>query len=74
MGVMLTNGALTIPPSAVKQVCDTLLEVSNELLSAARELPEGPIVEHLVSLSGALADRARAFDMAVHGCNPPRAS
>ncbi len=74
MGVMLMNGSLTIPTSAAKAVCDTLLEVSNELLAVVRVMPAGPEAESIVSLSNTLVDRARAFSMAAHGCNPPRAS
>jgi hypothetical protein len=71
---MLTRGPLTVPASAATKVCGMLMEVSNELLSAARDLPEGPVVEILVTVSNRLADTAREFSMAVHGCNPPRAS
>jgi hypothetical protein len=74
MGVMLTNGTLQVPTSAVNAVCATLLEASNELLEAAKGLPEGPTVEHIVNVSNALADRAFELNMAVRGCNAPRAS
>jgi hypothetical protein len=74
MGVMLTKGPLTVPVSAATKVCGMLVEVSNELLIVVRGLPEGPVVETLVTVSSKLADTAREFSMAVHGCNPPRAS